>query len=290
MSQQPSGWYDDPSTPDTLRYWDGVAWTSHTAPKKSPTLPQSSGGVPVRADATGAAQTQGVPTATTPLPQGSGWQDQASRTASGQGGQGVQGAPPYAGAPANAAWMQSVRTTADGVPLASWGRRLGAWLLDGIILTVLSVLLSRLVAPDLWSEMSRLMNIAATGDQTTFDAALNDLTPMMTAATFRLGIAQFLLVFVYCLAFWTTIGQTPGKLAVGISVRRADRPGPLDLATAVRRRLLSAVQLLPVVSGLYLIVFLVDYLWPLWDDKRQALHDKVAATQVVMGKQPRSKP
>jgi uncharacterized RDD family membrane protein YckC len=26
---------------------------------------------------------------------------------------------------------------------------------------------------------------------------------------------------------------------------------------------------------------LLDYLWPLWDDKKQALHDKVAKTNVV---------
>lgn len=46
MSQQPSGWYDDPSNPDLLRYWDGVTWTSHTAPKKSPTASQSTIGQP----------------------------------------------------------------------------------------------------------------------------------------------------------------------------------------------------------------------------------------------------
>jgi uncharacterized RDD family membrane protein YckC len=76
-------------------------------------------------------------------------------------------------------------------------------------------------------------------------------------------------------------------MAVGISVRRSDRPGPLDIVSALRRRLISVLQIVPLVSGLYFIVFLLDYLWPLWDDKRQALHDKVGATQVVMGKQPR---
>src|SRR6476659_2826124 len=74
---------------------------------------------------------------------------------------------------------------------------------------------------------------------------------------------------------------------IGIRVRRADAPGPLDIVTAIRRRLLSALQLVPFVSGAYFIVFLLDGLWPLWDDKRQALHDKVARTQVVEGKQPR---
>jgi hypothetical protein len=28
----PSGWYDDPETPWTWRYWDGAAWTEHRAP------------------------------------------------------------------------------------------------------------------------------------------------------------------------------------------------------------------------------------------------------------------
>ena len=62
MSQQPSGWYDDPTDPDLLRYWDGVTWTTHTAPKKSPTASQSTIGMP--------QQTQ-QPTA--PMPTGSGW-------------------------------------------------------------------------------------------------------------------------------------------------------------------------------------------------------------------------
>ena len=30
-----------------------------------------------------------------------------------------------------------------------------------------------------------------------------------------------------------------------------------------------------------MIVGLLAALWPLWDDKRQALHDKLAKTQVV---------
>jgi hypothetical protein len=28
----PAGWYPDPSAPGTQRYWDGAAWTDHTAP------------------------------------------------------------------------------------------------------------------------------------------------------------------------------------------------------------------------------------------------------------------
>lgn len=29
----PAGWYPDPAGPTTVRYWDGSAWTEHTAPR-----------------------------------------------------------------------------------------------------------------------------------------------------------------------------------------------------------------------------------------------------------------
>ena len=114
MSQQPSGWYDDPSNPDMLRYWDGVTWTNHTAPRKSPTLPQGTGVPPARRPRTpGAAATQGVPIADHP--------DAAGQRVAGPGAAGLRPGdqpgqfgqpaqygqePQYPGAPANAAWMQ----------------------------------------------------------------------------------------------------------------------------------------------------------------------------------------
>ena len=41
---------------------------------------------------------------------------------------------------------------------------------------------------------------------------------------------------------------------------------------------LGLVPFVGSVTGLYL---LLDYLWPLWDDKKQAIHDKFAKTNVV---------
>lgn len=29
----PAGWYEDPSSPDIVRWWNGIAWTDHTQPK-----------------------------------------------------------------------------------------------------------------------------------------------------------------------------------------------------------------------------------------------------------------
>jgi uncharacterized RDD family membrane protein YckC len=48
--------------------------------------------------------------------------------------------------------------------------------------------------------------------------------------------------------------------------------------------LLGAV---PLVGSLFGLLGLLNNLWPLWDDKKQALHDKVAATNVVVGPQSR---
>ena len=284
MSQQPSGWYDDPTDPDLLRYWDGVTWTTHTAPKKSPTASQSTIGMP--------QQTQ-QPTA--PMPTGSGWQDRPVQGAPGygQGGQYPYGqqAPqyPYQQAPQfpqapGAAWMHAGPTTIDGVPLASWGRRFGAWIIDGIIIAVISGILINLFVPS-YAQMIDDITRAIEGNN---PEAMNTIIGQSVGTVFLVGLLSYLFASVYAIAFWVTTAQTVGKMAMKISVRRMDRPGPLDLGTAVRRRLLALLSVIPGVSGLYSIVLLLDGLWPLWDEKRQTLHDKIASTQVVMGKQPRT--
>jgi uncharacterized RDD family membrane protein YckC len=267
MSQQPSGWYDDPSKPDMLRYWDGVSWTNHTAPRKSPTAAQSTIGLPqqsrpgtVPPDRTGA----GVPT-----PTGGGMQ---ARTPQPQAPQDY-----YRQAPASAQWMHDIATTADGVPLASWGKRFAAWTIDGVILAVVGGFIAWLATPRLSELFSQMIDAAEAGNQAQLVAIQNQLT----GPAIQFSIVLWLITTAYCLIFWTTTAQTPGKMVLGISVRRVDRPGPLSLGTALKRRLVSlAAQIVPLLS-------LLDGLWPLWDAKRQALHDKVASTQVVEGKQPR---
>jgi uncharacterized RDD family membrane protein YckC len=71
-------------------------------------------------------------------------------------------------------------------------------------------------------------------------------------------------------------GQTVGKMALGIAVRDARTGAPVGAARALGRRIFFFACYLGFV-----IVFLVNILWPLWDPRRQALHDKVAGTVVV---------
>ncbi len=266
MSQQPSGWYEDPSDPDLLRYWDGVMWSNHTTPKKAPrssqpTIPQAPTGSPAIPQA---------PAAQPPVQHG--------------GGAWGQGASQFPQAPVNTNWMHAIATTADGVPLASWGRRLSAWLIDGVILLILIAILTQLLVPD-YSRLLEQLGQAIENNDT--DAITSSIT--QASGTIALvGLVSYLTVTIYAIAFWTWSGQTPGKMMVGISVRRVDRPGPLDLTTAIKRRLLAIVQIIPAISGVYGLLALLDGLFPLWDDKRQTLHDKIAVTQVVRGKQPRT--
>jgi len=105
-----------------------------------------------------------------------------------------------------------------------------------------------------------------------------------------------MLVFylVYEIGFLTWRGATPGRMIVGISVRLRDAAGPPPLAAVVKRTavkeggsILGAVPFLAAVSPLFSLFSLIDDLWPLWDPKKQAIHDKVAATNVVVGPQPR---
>jgi uncharacterized RDD family membrane protein YckC len=91
--------------------------------------------------------------------------------------------------------------------------------------------------------------------------------------------------FVYEVGFLKGFAATPGKMVLGLQVRLRSRPGPLPWGTVLLRwfsqfgyGLLSVIPFVGYVSSVY---WLLDYLWPLWDGKRQALHDKAAATNVV---------
>jgi uncharacterized RDD family membrane protein YckC len=86
--------------------------------------------------------------------------------------------------------------------------------------------------------------------------------------------------------FWLRWKQgTPGKLAVGLRVRLRDAPGQLSYRTIairwVTQNAASIAGLIPFVGGIGGLYSILDGLWPLWDDKRQAIHDKAAKTNVV---------
>jgi uncharacterized RDD family membrane protein YckC len=78
--------------------------------------------------------------------------------------------------------------------------------------------------------------------------------------------------FTYCHGKW---GQTIGKRALGIRVRRDRQDEPVSYGAAFGR------YALVFVFAIFTIPMLLDYLFPLWDSKKQSLHDKVASSIVV---------
>ena len=71
-------------------------------------------------------------------------------------------------------------------------------------------------------------------------------------------------------------GQTWGKQALGIRVAR-DNGQPFTYGTALLRDFVVK----GLLFGALAVVWLVDALWPLWDEQNQALHDKLVGTHVL---------
>ena len=96
--------------------------------------------------------------------------------------------------------------------------------------------------------------------------------------------AGLLLCALYAV-FWFALlprGATPGKACAGIRVVREDgRPAGfwLMLVREAVLKFLASALLSLVTVGLY---WAADCLWPLWDQRRQSLHDKMAGTVVVV--------
>jgi uncharacterized RDD family membrane protein YckC len=76
-------------------------------------------------------------------------------------------------------------------------------------------------------------------------------------------------------------GQTLGKQVCNIRVVKEDG-ARVDIGFALLRDFVVKGLLFGTVGGFFFgIPTLVDYLWPLWDDRKQALHDKMVSSYVV---------
>ena len=84
------------------------------------------------------------------------------------------------------------------------------------------------------------------------------------------GLLYAVISLLYDIGFWLLAGQTPGKRVMGVRIVRTDGQR-LNFGNALRRAIGY------VLSG---ILFL-GYLWILFDDQRQGIHDKLAGTMVV---------
>jgi len=246
MTSPAPGWYPDPHVPQQMRWWDGRAWTEDTYER---TIPLDAGlGTPSRTEHPTGSQVQRGTTAEGPR-----------RSTVGAG---------------------TLAVTDDGVPLAGWGRRAVARLLDGIVISMLALLVALPATADvldiLRRELSESLQAAQNGAKPSSTVLVN---PQLVQAAGVISLARLLVSLAYDLVFLLWRQATPGKLLLGLRVRRWTPGERLSPTVVVRRWLASeAAWTIPQVGTVY---NLVDVLWPLRDAGRQALHDKFAGTCVV---------
>jgi len=191
------------------------------------------------------------------------------------------------------------------VPLAGWWWRVLAWLIDWLILGVVSIVYSGFL-PDYSTGLTAWQNDYLHALQSGSLSLPLPVDPQY-AISWPLAIGEMASVgftCVYVIVMLHFSGATLGQLVLGIRVVPVDKGlAPRRLAMPhILGRVLSW-NILPaglVIAGVLLIgsvpanrsigmlclmvssiYIVVTALWAAWDPKRQGLHDKLARTQLI---------
>jgi uncharacterized RDD family membrane protein YckC len=182
-------------------------------------------------------------------------------------GPGPEGPPSFGGPVPPGGWQQPIAAPPPGWAgrqLASWASRVGATLLDGLILLVPVTALVVLVVVVALSDGVAGLAVGIVGGLAYLVAVLL-YAPLLMARGGRHN------------------GQTLGKQIVGIRVVRDDG-APVEIGFGFLREFVVKALLFGTVGGFFFsIPTLLDYLWPLWDDQNRCLHDMVVSSHVVRG-------
>jgi uncharacterized RDD family membrane protein YckC len=162
-------------------------------------------------------------------------------------------------------------TQAAGVasanPYATWGVRVGGYLIDFAIFLVVFLLLF------LVFRHSNTLDVHLMARRGVRRRHLSALPFLVTGVLF---------VVYGTLMCGSPQGQTVGMMAVGVRAVRDETLGELGYARALGRALFEGLlRLINLLFFLLGLVWVLDMLFPLWDPKRQTLHDKVAGSVVL---------
>lgn len=197
----------------------------------------------------------------------------------GPSGDPSQGAPSYAAAPPAPGYAAAppapgyagAAPAGPLVPYASWWSRVGASILDGLVAGLLFVIPFGI---------GMLLAFKDASTRTTIDPATGFQTTEVTGGVNPLGIIIVVLAALLAFAFtiWNaayrqgTTGQSLGKKWVGIRVVRTVDGNVLGAGVGFLRWFMA---------GLLGNLCFLNYLWPLWDERKQTWHDKIVSSVVV---------
>lgn len=180
----------------------------------------------------------------------------------------MPGAPPPGGQVPGAAQLAPQATGPGGAPLADFGTRLGAWLLDALLYGLV-------VVP--FVIVGVISIVAAFSDCVSFGDEIICPPGEPKGGLIALGIVIILVgalvsltLFVRALA---RTGQPWGAKIVGVKVVRSESGDVLGVGRALGRSLFAYF-----LSG---SICYLGYLWMLWDGRKQTWHDKVTDSVVI---------
>jgi uncharacterized RDD family membrane protein YckC len=162
-------------------------------------------------------------------------------------------------------WQQPIAQPQPGWygrPLAAWGTRLAAYLIDGLILLVPVIVLTVIVVAI---------------------AAGSDTGAVVTGVLgfFAYLVALFLYAPLLMSRDGAHNGQTWGKQALDIRVVR-DSGEAMSFGWAALREIAVKGLAVTIASSIIPIIpWFLNFFWPLWDDQNRALHDMIVSTHVV---------
>jgi uncharacterized RDD family membrane protein YckC len=158
-----------------------------------------------------------------------------------------EGQPPVGWAPPP---PQKQAGPAEGLAYAGFWIRVVAWILDAIVLAVITVALAPLAGTG---------TIVTTG-------------PNQVSVNYGANAFGTLVGLVYFVGFWATRGQTPGMIPFRLRVVRVADGSRPDWVISLLRYVGLIISFVVVLLGV---------IWVAFDSRKQGWHDKIASTLVV---------
>jgi uncharacterized RDD family membrane protein YckC len=184
--------------------------------------------------------------------------------------------------------------------LSGWWKRVGAYLLDWLFFISSAWILFGIFAYVPFYLREIVTNLGANDSGQSFSGSGVQSVSDNSGAQVIADILQFYIIIVPIplliitpFLYWGLFmrrkgeknGQSLGKQIFGIRVVREDGKEVGFWWAGLRQVIVISLLFMNVLLFItVLIAPILNFLWPLWDQKRQALHDKIVKSRVVLAK------